>query len=247
MTESPVPGPVPRFELAEWRERYGVVAGITGRGQQALPFDLGLAGRSAPVGQVLQRWHDLEAAVPGCTGLVVSRQVHGTTVVWHDAVRGLAILQGVDGHATATPGLFLAVSAADCVPVYIIDPLRRAVALVHAGWRGTSGRILTRGIAALVNRGSRVENLAVHCGVGICGRCYEVGSEVFRACGLPSPADGKGRLDLREILAGQAREAGVETVSTSLFCSAHDPRLFFSHRASGGADGRMVAYLGIVA
>lgn len=245
MTESPVPGPVPRFELAEWREQYGIVAGITGRGDPSAPFDLGLAGRTAPVGQVIQRWHELEAAVPGCSGLVVSRQVHGTTVFWHDAVRGLAILQGGDGHATATPGLYLAVSAADCVPVYIIDPVRRAVALVHAGWRGTAGRILEKGIAELVGRGSRVENIVVHCGVGICGLCYEVGSEVFGACGLAAPAGGKGPLDLRAQLVRQAREAGVETVSTSQFCSAHDAGRFFSHRASAGADGRMVAYLGI--
>jgi hypothetical protein len=247
VTERPVPGPVPRFELAEWRERYGIVAGITGRGPSVPPFDLGLAGTAAPVGQVLQRWHDLEAAVPGCRGLVVSRQVHGTRVAWHDALRGLTILQGFDGHATATPGAYLAVSAADCVPVYVADPVRRTVALLHAGWRGTAGKILTRGLAELTGRGSRVEDLVVHCGVGICGRCYEVGPEVFAGCGVPAPAGGRGGLDLRELLAEEARAAGVETVSTSQFCSAHDAGLFFSHRASHGADGRMVAYLGIMA
>lgn len=241
-----MPGPVPRFELVEWRERYGVIAGITGRGDDPLPFDLGLAGTSAPVGQVLQRWHDLQAAVPGCTGLVVSRQVHGPELTWHDSVRGLTILQGLDGHATATPGVFLAVSAADCIPVYVVDRIRRAVALVHAGWRGTAGGILPRGIALLLGRGSRVEDLAVHCGVGICGRCYEVGAEVFAGFGMDTPAGGKGRLDLRGVLLAQAGAAGVETVSTSPFCSAHDPGLFFSHRASGGADGRMVAYLGLL-
>ncbi len=242
-----MPGLVPRFELPKWRERYGVVAGITGRGSDPLPFDLGLGGTVATVGLVLHRWHDLQAAVPGCTSLVVSRQVHGTSVAWHESLRGLTILTGVDGHATATVGVFLAVSAADCIPVYIVDPVRRAVALVHAGWRGTAGRILPKGIAELVNRGSRVEHLVVHCGVGICGRCYEVGPEVFTGCGLAAPAGGKGRFDLRGVLAAQARDAGVETVSTSEFCSAHDPGLFFSHRVSGGADGRMVAYLGLVA
>ena len=218
-----------------------MIAGITGRGSGELPFDLGLAGTVAPVGQVLQRWHDLQAAVPGCVGLIVSRQVHGTRVAWHDSVRGLMILQGIDGHATAAPGVFLAVSAADCIPVYIADPIRRMVALVHAGWRGTASRILPRTIGELLSRGSRVENLVIHCGVGICGDCYEVGGEVLRACGVAAPA-AKGRLDLRGALLGQAREAGVETVSTSQFCSAHDSELFFSHRASG--DGRMVAFLG---
>lgn len=244
MRERPVPGPVPRFELDEWRDRYGVVAGITGRGTGAVPFDLGLAGTRAPVGEVLSRWRDLAAAVPGCEAMVVSRQVHGRDIAWHDRARGFAIFQGIDGHATDTPGLFLAVSTADCVPVYIVDPLRRAAALVHAGWRGTAGGILARGIAELVGRGSLVENLAIHCGVGICGSCYEVGPEVFRGCDLPLPTEGRGHVDLREVLAGQARSAGVETVSTSGFCSAHDGELFFSHRGSGGGDGRMVAYLG---
>ena len=244
MNERAVPGPVPWFELAEWRERYGVVAGITGRGEGNPPFDLGLAGVSAPIGAVLARWQALQDAVPGCRALVVSRQVHGTTVVWHDQLRGLTILTGVDGHATATPGVFLAVSAADCIPVYIVDPVLHAVALVHAGWRGTAGGILSRGIAELRDRGSRIENLAVHCGVGICGKCYEVGSEVFEACGQPEPPGGKGPLDLRSVLAAEARAAGVETVSTSEFCSAHDVSRFFSHRASAGADGRMVAFLG---
>lgn len=245
MRECRVPGSVPRFELAEWAGRYGIIAGITGRGTGPQPFDLGLAGTSAPVGLVLQRWHDLQAAVPGCAGLVVSRQVHGTRVAWHDRVPGLLILQGFDGHGTNTPGHFLAVSAADCIPVYIADPVGRAVVLVHAGWRGTAGRILSRGVAELVARGSQPDDIVVHCGIGICGRCYEVGREVFAACGIEPPAGGKGPLDLRAILAEEARQAGVETVSTSQFCSAHDAELFFSHRRSAGADGRMVAYLGL--
>ncbi len=64
--------------------------------------------------------------------------------------------------------------------------------------------------------------------------------------GLPVPAEGKGQLDLRRVLVEQARRRGVERISTSQFCTAHDPG-FFSHRAGRGADGRMVAYLGIMA
>jgi YfiH family protein len=244
--EAPVPGPLPRFELAEWRERHGVVAGITGRGVGEVPFDLGLAGSLTPAGQVIARWLSLRAAVPGCAGIVVSRQVHGVEVLWHDAVRGLVILEGVDGHATASPGVLLAVTAADCVPVYVLDPVDRRIALLHAGWRGTAARILARGIAMLKDRGSRVHNLLIHCGIGICGTCYEVSSEVFSACGLPVPPGGKGLLDLRGVLADQARGEGVENVSTSPLCSAHDAPRFFSHRGSGGAEGRMVAYLGLL-
>lgn len=239
-----VDGAVPRYELPEWRERFGVVAGITVRGNGAEPFDLGLAGCQAPVGKVLSRWRALRAGVPGFSGVVVSQQVHGNTVLWHDGIRGMVIEDGADGHATATPGVLLAISAADCVPVYMVDPVGRAVALVHAGWRGTAAGILGQGLQLLLGRGTQVENVIMHCGIGICGLCYEVSSEVLTACGDPAPAGVKRGLDLRAVLKRQASELGVDTVSTSHLCSAHGGAQFFSHRASGGADGRMIAYLG---
>jgi copper oxidase (laccase) domain-containing protein len=74
-----------------------------------------------------------------------------------------------------------------------------------------------------------------------------VGSEVFAACGLGVPAGGKGTLDLRALLAEQAVHLGVKHISTSQLCSRHDGPRFFSHRGSGGRDGRMVAYLGLLA
>lgn len=245
MPETAVAGAVPRFELAEWRDNYAVVAGITGRGT-GVPFDLGLAGVSAPVGQVMDRWRRLRGSLPEFSALFVSRQVHGTMIVWHQAGNGLVILEGADGHGTAAPGLLLAVTVADCIPVYLVDPLRRAVVLLHAGWRGVAGGILSRGIELLLRQGSRVEDLLVHCGIGVCGLCYEVRSEVFLACDLSVPDGGKGGLDLREVLSRQAVNMGVEKVSTSQFCSKHDGGLFFSHRGSGGADGRMAAYLGLL-
>lgn len=235
-------GPVPRYEVAGWREELGVIAGITGRGDSGSPYDLGLSG-TGTAGAVLDRWGALRRAVPGFRGIVVSRQVHGARVLWHDSASGLGIHEGFDGHATSSAGLLLGVTAADCIPVYLVDPLRRNVALLHAGWRGTAAGILGAGLAEMVKRGSNVENVLVHCGVGICGACYEVGSEVFAGCGLPVPAGQKGGLDLRAVLADQARGHGVERVSTSPFCSKHDPG-FFSHR--GGDGGRMVAYLGLV-
>jgi purine-nucleoside/S-methyl-5'-thioadenosine phosphorylase / adenosine deaminase len=245
MDELPVNGPVPRFELTDWRERYGLVAGTTGRGS-GVPFDLGLAGVTAPVGSVLDRWRQLRLSLPEFSGLIVSRQVHGTEILWHQTGRGLVILDGADGHGTDSAGLLLLVSVADCVPVYVVDPVRRAVALLHAGWRGVAGRILPKAIELLTRTGSRVENLLMHCGVGICGQCYEVNSEVFLACGVSPPANGRGPLDLRGVLSAQAANMGVDKVSTSHFCSRHDGELFFSHRGSGGADGRMVAYLGLL-
>ena len=244
MIEVPVGGAVPRFELTSWRQDYGIMAGITLAGDPGSPFDMGLAG-SEQAGPALERWEALRRAVPGFRGIVVGRQIHGTVVLWHEDARGVAVFDGVDGHATSSPGILLAVTAADCIPVYLIDPVRRFAALVHAGWRGTAGGILSAGLALLQARGSIVDNVSIHCGIGICGQCYEVSREVFDACGVPAPAPGKGPLDLREVLVRQAGELGVESVSTSQFCSSHDGG-FFSHRGSGGRPGRMAAYLGMI-
>lgn len=246
MTETEVPGPVPRLELPAWRE-HKVVAGITWRGTAQPPFDLGLSGTRTPVSQVMENWQRLVESFPEFRSITMARQVHGTEIRWQQPACGFVVQQGIDGHAVEAPATLIAVTVADCVPVYLIDPLGRRAALVHAGWRGTAANILPKAIEELKARGSVVDNLLVHCGVGICGRCYEVGSEVFQALGLPGPAGGKGRLDLRKVLATQAKQAGVSHVSISDHCSAHEAALFFSHRGSGGLDGRMVAYLGFLA
>ncbi len=235
---------VPRLELVEWATRYGLVAGVTTRGA-GQGFSLGLWS-DEPVGQVVTRWRALTAAFhPRFTSIALGHQVHGTTVHWHPrAPDGWLVLDGVDGHATTTPGLLLAVTLADCVPVYLAAPASGAVALLHAGWRGVAGHVLNAGVAALrTAAAASVDDMVMHCGVSICGECYEVGSEVIeRLTGERSA--GPGRVDLRALLATQAADLGIASVSTSPWCSAHDRDRFFSHRASGGCDGRMVAFLG---
>jgi hypothetical protein len=246
LAESAVPGSaVPRLRLASWEEEHGVVAGVTYRGGADAPFDLGLAG-GEPKGATANRWRLLQAEFPDFPAVAVGLQVHGTSIRWHDSASGLTILPGVDGHGTSRPGILLAVTVADCTPVYVLDRASGSILLLHAGWRGLAGGILEAGIRLLQARvGAAVENLLMHCGVGICGDCYEVGDEVFQACGVAAPESGKGRIDLRAVLRERARSAGVVSVSTSPHCTAHQASLFFSHRASGGRSGRMVAYLGI--
>lgn len=219
-------------------------------------MNLGLStGDSA--GVVMGNWRAFRTAfAPRFPSVVVSHQVHARTVQWHPArVDGWLLLDGVDGHATAEPGLLLAVTVADCVPVYVTAPGSGVVALLHAGWRGTASGILERGVQAVMQRASvRAADLVVHCGVGICGDCYEVGPDVVAALAASVPAGAVGQggpstagpahVDLRAFLALQARELGINAVSVSAWCAAHDRERFFSHRASGGRDGRMVAYLG---
>ncbi len=243
LRESPIgDSAVPRLELGEWAERYGVVAGITTRGRG---FSLGLWSEEN-VGQVMTRWRAFRAAFrTAFPATILGHQVHGAAVQWHEqAAEGWLLLDGVDGHATNERGILLTITVADCIPVYLTVPHKGAIALLHAGWRGTAARIFERGVEVLKRHAfAKAADIVMHCGIGICGACYEVGSEVASA--LTGGVElGSRHIDLRETLARQARELGVTEVSISPWCTAHDHAQFFSHRASGGRDGRMVAYLG---
>ena len=243
--EVSVPGPVPRFEISGWRAQYGVIAGITGRGAGAgRGFDLGLWSRE-PIGEVMTRWLTFRRELSEFHAVALGNQVHGVELMSLDSGHGWTHVQGIDGWVTASPGILLTVTVADCVPVYLVAP-GKAIALLHAGWRGTAGGILSKGISLLCQQtGARSTDLIMHCGVSICGPCYEVGSEVMRGCGLPVEGKGPWHLDLRQQLEAQARRLGLTQVTTSTWCSAHDRKDFYSHRASGGSDGRMVGYIGI--
>jgi len=233
---------VPRLELAEWASRYGVTAGITSREGD---FSLGLWTDESSA-RVQSRWGSFRAAFQDrFLSVVFSHQVHGTKVARHAGQGpGWLVLDGLDGHVTTDSGVLLTISVADCIPVYIVEPESGAVALLHSGWRGTADGILARGVAEITGAtGVTSDKLVIHCGVGICGECYEVGSEVAARFVSPPP-EGPTHVDLRQILAAQARAAGVQDVTVSPWCSAHDRDRFFSHRASGGRDGRMVAYIG---
>jgi YfiH family protein len=242
LDEHPVPGPIPRYQLDEWSRRYGLVAGITGRGDG---FNLGLltAGSAEPI---VGRWRELFVAFRSQFGTyVVGLQTHETRIaVHHQPPEGWIIRDAVDGHATRTPGVLLTATVADCVPVYLAHPGTGAVALLHAGWRGLASGMLEGGVSTLCQlANASVKDVVIHCGVAICGQCYEVGPEVqFAVLGTPRPA---GPLDLRAALADRARALGVGAVTASGWCSAHDADRFYSHRRSSGQDGRMLAYLGV--
>ena len=151
-----------------------------------------------------------------------------------------------DALMTDEPGVPLFMTFADCIPVIIFDPIHRAVALVHAGWRGTAAGITMRTIAQMQQTyGSRPEDLVVALGPGI-GRChYEVGMDVIEAFDVfgrgPVVFEKKGRryfLDLVETNAQQAAMMHVPTVLKSGYCTACHPDLFFSHRGEKGKTGR---------
>ena len=109
--------------------------------------------------------------------LVTLRQIHSDLIHAVSAVPD-AVLVG-DGLITDSPGLILGVQTADCLPVIVVDPKRKAVGVFHAGWRGTLRRIVEKGVGEMQrNFGSQPKHLQAAIGPGIRQCCFEVGPEV---------------------------------------------------------------------
>jgi YfiH family protein len=256
MTDSPArrveeelrPGDVPLWVHPEWSERFPwLVQGTTGAGDPRDPFDLGLFG-AQPVGAVMDRWARLRGAT-GMRASVHARQPHGTESFHHrvPGEEGMIVMDGYDAHLSDLPGLLLSVSVADCVPVFLVDPANRAVAAVHAGWRGVAGGGLERVLARMGDAfRTRPAEVWVHFGPAICGECYEVGPEVHRAVHPARPAPpAPAPIDLRAALLERAAAAGVPSGqrSVSTHCTRCGPGAFFSHRA--GSPARQMGVLGV--
>lgn len=237
MAHPPHEGSLPRVDEIDVFAAWGIRAFTTTRaaGSYAVAGD-------EPVGQVMGRWSALREALGGAGArFATASQVHGARILAHGGGwAGWLRADAADGHATREAATSFAVSVADCVPVFVAHP-GGAVALLHAGWRGTAAGILPAALQLLAGWGLAPAELRVHLGPAICGRCYEVSPDVHaqltgRAVDRPTP------VDLRAVLAGQARAGGVRTVSTSEACTRCHQDRFFSHR--GGDAGRQ---LGVIA
>lgn len=198
-------------------------------------------GGDDPIGPVTARWNLLrEALGPVGSRMASARQVHGARVITHRAgwtgwLRG----DDADGHAAPARGTSMAVSIADCVPVMIAHPAG-ATAILHSGWRGTVAKITEVGIRTLAEAGFAAADLRIHLGPAICGTCYEVSPDVYHqltgaSVAHPTP------VDLRALIADQARRMGVTNVRASRYCTRCDNDRFFSHRA--GDAGRQIAVI----
>lgn len=215
----------PLMQAVPGFDRLGVVAFTTTR--QAGDFNLGSLEPSA---HVQGRWQELSGlAGRSVDRLAVARQVHGIEVLVHDG-RWSGLLRGgdADGHFSMVPSTLMAVTLADCVPVFI-GHHSGAAAVLHSGWKGTAVNIVSRGIALFASFGFNAGDLTVHCGPAICGRCYEVGPDVYNRL-MASQVDRPTSVDLRRIIAGQARAAGVRNISISDWCTRCHNDQFFSHR-----------------
>lgn len=244
VTEVPREGPLPVWVHPGWRDRWPwLLQGTTARGEEDAPFDLSWF-TEGPTGAVQRRWDALLGEV-GAPAAVLAPQPHASAVRFHDPLPpGLHRSAPCDGHVVAAPGMLAAVTVADCVPVWLVHPGRRVVAVLHAGWRGVAAGVLERGVGVLVERvGVRPADLHAHFGPSICGRCYEVGAEVHEALDRPRPR-APAPIDLRAVLVERARALGLDrgALSVSGHCTLHGEP-FFSHR--GGDSGRQVAFAGL--
>jgi YfiH family protein len=195
-----------------------------------------------PAAAVTARWDALRdfAAAHGVDRLATARQVHGAELAVHaPGWRGWLRGPDADGHVAMARGTACAVTVADCVPVYVAHP-SGAVALLHSGWRGTEAGILARAVAVLAAAGHRAADLRVLLGPAICGGCYEVSPDVHaRLTGRP--VDRPTPVDLRAVIAGQARTLGVRQLFAADACTKCDGAVYYSHRA--GDAGRQLGVL----
>ncbi len=181
------------------------------------------------------------------------KQIHSNIVVECCTTQVDGSLGRADAMISRTPGAWLAIRTADCIPILMADPRTRAIAAVHAGWRGTVERIAQEAVRVLGSHfGSRPEDLVVAIGPGICAKCYEVGPEVATRFQSWFPErqdlDRVTRIDLAEANWKQLVAAGLNPASIDRGAPCTSCRIeeFHSHRRSQGKPGRMFSALVIL-
>ncbi|NNJ29091.1 peptidoglycan editing factor PgeF [Lacrimispora defluvii] len=197
--------------------------------------------------------------------MVLSYQTHTTNVrlvTEEDAGKGIGKerdYKDIDGLITNVPGITLVTFFADCVPLYFLDPVHKAIGLSHSGWRGTVSRMGAVTIDKMKEAyGTRAEDLLVCIGPSICGDCYEVGEEValeFKKAFakenwnqiLRKKDNGKFMLDLWKANEILLKEAGVkpENIETTDICTHCNSDYLFSHRTCGNERGNLAAFLSL--
>jgi polyphenol oxidase len=184
-----------------------------------------------------------QADIPSMFSQLASlKQVHSSECVAANGRSG--ILGEGDALLEDRPGSVVAVKTADCVPVLLVDDSHRAVAAVHAGWRGTAAGIVGKAVVAMRERfGSRASELFAAIGPSIGKCCYEVGPEVSAQFGL----EGRAFLDLPEFNRRQLIDSGVtgERIFASNLCTQCRADEFHSFRRDREAAGRLYSFAGI--
>lgn len=255
------------IRIEDW-EVMGVDAVFSTRhGGDSLPpynsMNLALHVGDEPDTVILNRSRLLEVLNVSTMQMVCCQQVHGTRVyraTRSDAGCGAldqdSAIPDCDALLTDSPGLMLAEFYADCFPLYFFDPARRVVALAHAGWKGTMGKIAAKTLKEM-NRyfACRYEDIQVFIGPGIGPCCFEVQPDLVRRVeevfplhrNLLSSKDGRTTWDLAQTNIEVLKGMGVkpENIQNCGLCTSCHPEWFYSYRREGGITGRMGAVIGL--
>lgn len=188
-----------------------------------------------------------------------THQTHTTNVaVVREEDRGKRFME-TDGMVTDVPGICLVTFYADCVPLYFVDPVHRAIGLSHSGWRGTVKRMGQVTLERMKEAyGTKPEDVFAAIGPSICQDCYEVSGDVieeFRESFSESvwsqlfyeKENGKYQLNLWRANQIVLTEAGVEAqnIAVTNLCTHCNPEILFSHRSTGVKRGNLSALLAI--
>jgi YfiH family protein len=194
--------------------------------------------------------------------IITARQTHSTercTIESEEQARGPQ--PDCDAMITRFTDVLLAVQTADCLPVLIGDTRTGAMAAIHAGWRGTAGRITERTVADLMLvHGVNPRDCVAALGPAACAECYEVGEDViarykkefgyWRTLLLNFKERGKAHLDIRAANVQQLRFCGFseDRIHAADYCTMHQNELFFSYRKEGKGQpssvGRSLSVIG---
>jgi len=154
-----------------------------------------------------------------------------------------------DAIVCPLPNVSIAIMTADCAPIFLVDPVQKVIALAHAGWKGTLGRIAAKTVVTMTELGCSKEDLIAWVGPMAGGCCYEVSNELietFQAEFSEWPVKssiGTRNLDLVEINCRQLENAGLlgNKVHRSNICTIHNTDTFYSYRADNGTHGRIIS------
>jgi len=184
-----------------------------------------------------------QADMPALFGnLATLKQVHSAICVM--AAGRCGVLGKGDALLENTPGAVIAVKTADCIPILLVDDRHRAVAAVHAGWRGAAAGIAARAVEAMGARfATEPADLHAAIGPGIGRCCYEVGPEVAAQFGI----QGRAHLDLSEINRALLADIGIpaDRIYVCHLCTMCRPDEFHSFRRDKQAAGRLHSFVGI--
>ena len=191
--------------------------------------------------------------------MVYTQQTHTTNVnVVGTLDRGKSLPE-TDGMITNVPGICLVTFYADCVPLYFVDPVHKAIGLSHSGWRGTVGKIANVTVRMMEeNYGTRPEEVIAAIGPSICQDCYEVSLDVIEKFRdnyrkeywkdlFYEKENGKYQLDLWKANEYNFLESGIlkENIAVTNVCTCCNPDILFSHRVTGFDRGNLSAFLAL--